>query len=535
MPTGPIESPFVVTVAGGFHPSYVDGTGIEARFNEPTGLAFAPSGGLFVTEAASGRLRRIGADGHVDTYGLLGGDLPANEGETALFRVALEHGWLDDRSDRDEEPSSAADDRLDTRVQWFESEGLAISPGGLIAVGDAVDNRIWVAVDGGRARWLAGATHPVIEVARDGTCTMWDVDGPRSFPSFAEARIPQLFRDGSAGMGRFENPRGLVYLPGGDLVVADSGNGRLRRVRPDGFVDTLPGEFEAPSGVAISGDGRLYVSDSKSHAIYMVLPSGQVQLLAGGGPGFRDGHGAHARFFEPMGLAEDGAGGLWVADTGNHAIRHLAVDGTVVTVAGRGKAGASDGPAEQAAFNRPWAVVNHPAGGVLVSDRANHRIRWILPGYRVNLPVGDDGLVYADELQKGQRLPRCRPLRWLRKWNQLIGREIRSVVKEYATGRIQIYFPDAFIEIQGRGRWPPPDLLPYFKPTDDSSDFHYLPMGFVGKTIATAWREQDEARLYLAFTDGTDVLLEPYMGGALKIITSRQEVGLRTPRTDVGD
>jgi DNA-binding beta-propeller fold protein YncE len=320
----------------------------------------------------------------------------------------------------------------------------------------------------------------------------------------------------------------MAYLPDGDLVVADAESGRLRRVRPDGSTESLPPVFEAPSGVAVGPEGQLYVSDAKAHTIHVVLPSGQTHLLAGGGGGFQDGHGKAARFFQPRGLAVDRAGGLWVADSGNHAIRHVSSDGTVVTVAGRGQAGAEDGPAAHAAFNRPWGVVGHPSGGVLVADRDNHRIRWVMPGGRVKLPVGDDGLLYADEVTQGRPLDRQAPPRRLWKWKQIVGLEIRAIVKDYSQGRIRIYFPASLIEVEGRGHWPDVDLMPYFKPTDGSGDFYYLPFAFVGRTIASAKldRTSDEPPLHIVFSDGSDVLLETYMSGTLKVIKTDAEAAL---------
>lgn len=528
MPTGPIDSPFVVTVAGGLHPSYIDGTGIKARFNEPTGLAFGPTGDLIVAEAASGRLRRLDAEGRVSTYGLLGGERPDDQADTAILRVEVDLAAFGDRPEDREEDEELESERPRDRLTWFECEGLAINREGTIAVSDVVDDRIWLATRDGLADWFSGATYPTIHVARNGQNTLLDVDGPRRFQAFSDARLAQQCRDGQARVSRFAHPQGLAYLNDGDLVVADSENGRLRRVRPDGTTESLPHPFKAPCGVAVGPEGQLYVSDAKAHTIHVVLPSGQVQLLAGGEGGFRDGHGGGARFFQPRGLAVDGAGGLWVADSGNHAIRHISSDGVVVTVAGRGEAGWQDGPAEQAAFSRPWGVVGHSSGGVLVADRDNHRIRWVMPGGRVTLPVGDDGLLYADEVAQGRPLERQAPPRRLWKWKQIVGLEIRAVVKDYSKGRIRIYFPASFIEVEGRGRWPHVDLLPYFKPTDDPGDFYYLPFAFVGRTIASAKVERtlDEPPLHLVFADGSDVLLEPYMGGKLKVIKTDAEATL---------
>jgi hypothetical protein len=103
----------------------------------------------------------------------------------------------------------------------------------------------------------------------------------------------------------------------------------------------------------------------------------------------------------------------------------------------------------------------------------------------------------------------------------MVGQEIRAVVKDYTRDRMRIYFPTSFIEFEGTGRGSQ-DLIPYFKPADDSGNFYFLPLGFVGKTIASATTNSEGGAppLLIQFTDGTDVIVEPYLGDGLKIIQS---------------
>ena len=100
-----------------------------------------------------------------------------------------------------------------------------------------------------------------------------------------------------------------------------------------------------PFGIAIGPDGAIYVSEGgDSCAIRRVTPDGDVQLLAGGRRGFADGRGAAAAFDTPSHLAVGPDGALYVADTGNHAIRRVTPDGEVSTIAGDGTPGGGDGP-----------------------------------------------------------------------------------------------------------------------------------------------------------------------------------------------
>src|SRR5690606_39438046 len=108
-------------------------------------------------------------------------------------------------------------------------------------------------------------------------------------------------------------------------------------------------------------------------------PGGGVGTPAGGTEGCADGAGEQSRFHTPSALAVDGRGHLYVADTGNHASRRVAPDGTVTTLAGDGIAGFRDGAADQARFHGPMGVAVDGAGRVFVADTWHDRIRVIEP------------------------------------------------------------------------------------------------------------------------------------------------------------
>ena len=128
----------------------------------------------------------------------------------------------------------------------------------------------------------------------------------------------------------------------------------------------LESRFKAPRSVV--GDrarGGLYLADSENHVIRVIpLGSGQsIETLAGNGqPGSSDGSGAAARFNNPQGVALDGRGFLWVADTGNHTIRRINLqNGEVTTVAGRaGVPGFQDGQGNGARFSFPKGIAIRP-------------------------------------------------------------------------------------------------------------------------------------------------------------------------------
>lgn len=201
-------------------------------------------------------------------------------------------------------------------------------------------------------------------------------------------------RDGDSSHARFSDPFGVTVTADGTIYVADTGQAdRIRRITPDGFVTTVAGgssgfadgvgsaaRFSAPSAIAIDSAGTLYVADTGNNAIRRVARDGRVDTLAGDGvAGDRDGPRQQARFNGPVGVAVDPSGRIIVADTYNDRIRAITPDGRVVTVAGSGKPGADDGVASEARFDTPCGVATDRAGRIFVADTGNGVVRIISP------------------------------------------------------------------------------------------------------------------------------------------------------------
>ncbi len=193
--------------------------------------------------------------------------------------------------------------------------------------------------------------------------------------------------DGPADAASFADPFGVAVAPDGSLLVTDGD--RLRAVAPDGSTRTLAGgepgfadgpahaaRFSTLSGVAVDAAGTVYLADTGNHAIRAVSPDGHVTTLAGTGrAGHRDGIGSDAAFDGPMGLALDPSGTLYIADAYNDAIRVLTPDGRVTTLAGGGGPGRSDGTGPSASFDTPTGLALHPSGDLVVADAGNGLLR----------------------------------------------------------------------------------------------------------------------------------------------------------------
>lgn len=233
--------------------------------------------------------------------------------------------------------------------------------------------------------------------------------GPLATPLGWRAQVALLGGDGIVGSSqgapaqtRFSDPWG-VAISGGVLFVADAGdNNRIVYRAVDGRFHVLAGgregfadgsgqaaAFNTPSGIAADAQGNLYVADTGNHAIRKVTPQGQVSTVAGNGrPGFADGNGAQAQFNGPMGVAVGSEGRMYVADTWNDRIRVIETDGRVWTLAGGERPGWADGPGAQARFDTPTDVAVDAHGNVWVADLQNNALRTITPMGEVNTRMG---------------------------------------------------------------------------------------------------------------------------------------------------
>jgi DNA-binding beta-propeller fold protein YncE len=254
------------------------------------------------------------------------------------------------------EPGHLDGPKEGARFNW--PTDIAVAPDWTVYVADFGNNRLRVISPKGRVSTLAGAG--------------------------------EGYADGTGEDARFSGPNGIALGPHGDIYVADAGNARIRRVTPAGAVTTVAGDgmrglmdgpgpkarFAYPTGLAFDPAGHLYVVDRWAHCVRTVAPDGTVATLAGNGvPGFVDGPGSEARFDNPLSATWDPEWGLVVTDSGNHALRRVALDGTVSTLVGGPFPRASDGPPEKAGFYWDTGIVSDGRGGLYVSDAQNHKVR----------------------------------------------------------------------------------------------------------------------------------------------------------------
>ncbi len=345
----------VVTTFAGMPDVYgsTDGTGSEARFYGPSGIALDQEGNLFVSDTLNDTIRKITPAAAVTTFagqaGVQGhGD---GTGAGATFAYPL---------------------------------GMVVDARGTIYVSDEIGNSIRKITPAAVVTTFAGGQGAG-------------------------------FTDGRGAEARFSSPAGLSVNRQGVIYVADTYYSLIRQVNRAGVVRTLAGlaggagsedgagsaaRFFEPNGIASSGDGNLVVVDVFNDTVRQISPAGVVSTLAGLAQqsGSNDGTGSAARFFYPRGVTVDGAGTIYVADTNNHTIRKVTPAGVVSTLAGlAGSPGSADGNGSAARFNFPSGIVAANDGTLFVADTNNETIRQISPAGDVTTLAGRAGAIGSND------------------------------------------------------------------------------------------------------------------------------------------
>jgi uncharacterized repeat protein (TIGR02543 family) len=192
----------------------------------------------------------------------------------------------------------------------------------------------------------------------------------------------------------------------GNLYIADSGNHRIRRIGPDGKITTVAGNgtgaaeeddgaqatsasLYEPVDIALDAAGALYIVERRGHRVRKATIGGTITTVAGtgelGAPGADGGPAVASPLNYPQAIAVEPSGAVLVADSANQVIRRIGTDGSIRTVAGNNAAGfARDGgPATQAFLNTPTGLAADSAGNIYIGDTDNDVLR----------RVGADGII----------------------------------------------------------------------------------------------------------------------------------------------
>lgn len=221
---------------------------------------------------------------------------------------------------------------------------------------------------------------------------------------------------GPATAAHLADPTGLALDAAGDLYIADTLNNRVRMVDPDGIISTVSGHGEEggdgdagpatsatlnhPVGLTVDPAGNLYIADSENGRVRRVAPTGTITTFAGttccASDFYRDSVPAtQSRLFRPYSVLADHMGGVFIADTYDHTVRRVDPFGIITRVAGRepddelygGYAG-DGGPARDAQLNLPTYLEVDHAGNLYIVDSYNGRVRRVTTDGTISTVVG---------------------------------------------------------------------------------------------------------------------------------------------------
>ncbi|MEH6519213.1 MAG: PKD domain-containing protein [Halioglobus sp.] len=317
----------------------------DSALYSPQGLAVGADGSLFIADTNNTRIRRISPDGIIDTV--------------------VGYG----------EPGFSGDGGPATEAKMWTPRALAVGP----------DNSLY---------FFDSSNYRIRRVTPDGIISTVVGDGTSSF-------------SGDGGQANQAAIGAIVELAvgaDGSLFISDSFNNRIRRVSPDGIINTVVGNgvrgfggdggpavdanLSGPGSIVVGEDGSLYFIDNGKR-IRRVSAAGIITTVAGnnsGGDGGDGGPALDAGLSGASGLAISTDASLFIGQSHYHRIRRISPDGIINTIAGNGSSGyrGDGGLAALAVVNYPLYVAADPGGSVYIADRDNSTVRKIhypLPSY----------------------------------------------------------------------------------------------------------------------------------------------------------
>ncbi len=370
-----------------------EGAAAAAQLTLPSGVALDGSGNLYIADRNNHRIRKVDAAGLITTVAGTGESGYGGDGAAATaarlyfpFDVALDGSGnlyiADSQNHRIRKVDAAG---LITTVAGTGESGYGGDGGAATAA--QLYSPYGVAVDGSGALYIAdNRNHRIRKVDAAGLITTAAGTGAYGYNG----------DDIAATAAHLNDPRGVAVDGSGALYIADWGNGRIRKVDAAGLITTAAGtgehgysgdggqataaQINSPYGMAVDDSGNLYIADLGNHRIRKVDPAGVISTVAGTGERGYSGDGdtaTAARLYQPFGVAVDGSGNLYIADTGNNRIRKVDPAGLISPIAGTGRRSydGDGGPATAAQIASPSGVAADDSGNLYIADTANSRVR----------------------------------------------------------------------------------------------------------------------------------------------------------------
>ena len=247
-----------------------------------------------------------------------------------------------------------------------------------------------------------------IALAQQYTITTIAGGAPPSTPAAASASSigqPRRVTVDSAGNVYFSASHAVFKMTAGGTMTLVAGNSRAGYSGDNG--PAVNAQLNTPQGLALDQQGNLYIADSANNRVRMVTPAGIIGTFAGtgatslgGGPGqYNDGGPAtNGLLRNPMGVAVDSAGNVWIADTGDNSIREVTTDGFINTIVGDSYPGflGDGGSPASAELHTPTDICFDTKGNLYIADSFNAVIREVSAGV-ISTIAGTTAVGYAGD------------------------------------------------------------------------------------------------------------------------------------------
>ena len=313
-----------------------NGPATAASLDHPTGVRVDPGGNVYIAE--NGRIRKVSSDGVISTL-------------------------------------------AGTGVYGFNGDGIPATSAALRGVPD-------IALDSGGNIYLCDANRVRKITVATGLIS-----------TIAGAESPGFSGDGGPATAALLNePSGVFIDTKGQIFIADTDNYRVRRIDTNGVIQTVAGNgdfvpftegvpattvaVQQPTALTMDSAGALYIADAAASRIVKVTADGLLNTVAGNlANGFSgDGGPANkATLYNPMGVAVDAQGAVYISDTVNRRIRRVSTSNIISAFAGSGayKFGGDGGPASAGLLDLPTDLIFDLKGNIYISDTQNNRVRKI--------------------------------------------------------------------------------------------------------------------------------------------------------------